>query len=153
MTVPPSSPFGGIKATLDARVAAADPRIRWLRNGDEGEPGSRGRRGICLEPDRLRTGANSGYQAVNLAVHLGARRIVLVGYDMKVGDDGAEHWFGQHRNRAGRPVPTAASTITRWAKGFESMVPQLSELGIEVLNAGPDSAIDCFERVSLEDCL
>ena len=145
--------FAGLKATLDARVAAADPGIRWLRNGDQGPPGSAGRAGLCLEPDRLRTGRNSGYQALNLAVHLGASRIVLIGYDMKVGPEGQEHWFGQHRDLAGRPVPTAAGTIGRWADGFASLPPQLESLGVEVLNAGPDSAIDCFPRVRLADCL
>ncbi len=145
--------FGGLKVSLDARVAEADPRVRWLRNGDEGVPGSAGRRGLCLERDRLKTGRNSGYQAVNLALHLGARRIVLVGYDMKPGPAGEEHWFGQHRDLEGRPVPTSAGCMAKWAALFETMLPQLAALDVEVLNAGPDSAIDCFPRVRLDDLL
>ena len=145
--------FGGIKATLDQRVAATDPGVRWLRNGDEGAAGTAGRMGLCLERDRLRTGRNSGYQAVNLAVHLGAARIVLVGYDMKAGPLGEEHWFGRHRDREGRPVPTAPATIARWAAAFATLVPPLEALGVEVVNAGPDSAIDCFPKVRLADCL
>ena len=71
-------------------------------------------------------------------------RIVLVGYDMKVGPGGEEHWFGQHRDRAGKAVPTAATTIAKWAAAFETMLPQLAALGVEVLNAGPDSAVTRF---------
>ncbi len=145
--------FAGLKVTLDARVPLEDPRIKWLKNGDEGENDAPGRAGLCLEPDRLRTGRNSGYQAVNLAVHLGAKRIVLVGYDMKVGPRGEQHWFGAHRDVDGREVPTAAATIAKWAPRFASMVPQLERLGIEVLNATPGSAIDCFPRTALGDCL
>ena len=145
--------FGGLKVSLDARVARADPAVRWLKNGDQGEMGSPGRAGLSLEPDRVRTGRNSGYQALNLAVHSGARRIVLIGYDMKPGPNGEEHWFGQHRDPKGLSVPTALSCIARWAPHFATTKPQLDKLGIAVLNAGPDSAIDCFPRVRLEDCL
>ena len=145
--------FAGLKISLDERVAAAEPAVRWLKNGDEGETGSAGRAGLCLGPDRLKTGRNSGYQALNLAVHTGAKRIVLIGYDMKVGPRGEEHWFGQHKDTEGRVVPTAALCIAKWAAHFATMIPQLEELGVEVLNAGPDSAIDCFPRVRLEDCL
>ena len=143
--------FAGIKVTLDERVAAADPRIFWLKNGDSGEAGSAGRAGLSERSDSLRTGRNSGYQALNLAVHLGAREIVLIGYDMKVGPKGEEHWFGQHRDRQGRIVPTTASSIAKWATHFETLLPDLAWRGVTVLNAGPDSAIDCFERVRLDE--
>ena len=72
---------------------------------------------------------------------------------MKAGPNGEEHWFGQHYDSDGRPVPTAPATIARWAAGFATLLPQLRALGVEVLNAGPDSAIDCFPKVRLEDCL
>lgn len=145
--------FGGLKVTMDERVAAADPTIHWVKNGDSGLWDSPGRKGLCEERDSLRTGRNSGYQAVNLAVHLGAARIVLIGYDMKPGPKGEEHWFGQHRDRDGRPVATPVKTIHGWAERFETMLPDLERLGVEVVNAGQDSAIACFERVSLDDCL
>ena len=121
--------FAGIKASLDERVTQADPAIRWLRNGDSGESGSAGRAGLCNEPDRLKTGRNSGYQALNLAVHLGAKTVVLIGYDMKVGPSGEEHWFGQHRDRQGRAVPTAGSCIAKWAALFATTLPDLARAG------------------------
>ena len=50
-----------------------------------------GQRGLELDPSGLRHGSNAGYQAINLAVHLGAKRIVLLGYDMKV-DGNRTNW-------------------------------------------------------------
>jgi len=41
---------------------------------------------------------------VNLAVQLGAARILLLGYDMRA-VDGKTHWFGEH------PWPTRESAI------------------------------------------
>ncbi len=40
--------------------------------------------GLSKDPSMIFAGGNGGHQAMNLAFHLGAARIVLIGYDMKV---------------------------------------------------------------------
>jgi hypothetical protein len=55
-----------------------------------------GQPGLDLRPGWVRTGGHSGYTAINLAVHLGATRIVLLGYDMMASPQGAHHFFGAH---------------------------------------------------------
>ena len=80
--------------------------------------------GLSLEPTHLRTGGNSGYAAINLAVLKRARSIYLVGYDM----DPLEEKFRS------------------WAPKFDAMVPQLSDLGVKVLNCNPKSHITAFPR-------
>jgi hypothetical protein len=101
-----------------------------------------------LEHDRsgLRNGRNSGYQAVNLAVHLGARRIVLLGYDMQKGPQGVQHWHPEH------PVRLAPS-YDRWRQMFESLVAPLARLGVEVINCTRRTALTAFPCRPLEEVL
>ena len=143
--------FEGLKVTLDRRVHDADPGIRWLADGGWNE--GQGLVGLDERPTHLRNGRNSGYQALHLAVHLGAKRIVLLGYDMKTGPNGEGHWFGEHVDETGQERKTTPATIQRWAAHFETLVEPLAARGIEVLNATPGSAIACFPRTSLADCL
>ncbi len=107
---------------------------------------STGQTGLETEDRRgLRNGSNSGYQAINLAIHLGAKRIVLIGYDMKK-VNGKDHFFG---NRD--PLPSPPYKL--FLKAFKTMREPLKELGIEVLNATPNSALKVFPRVSLMEAL
>lgn len=106
--------------------------------------------GIDPDPTGLRTGKNSGYQAVNLAVHLGASRIVLLGFDMQAARTG-DHFFGQHRYPGA--VNTRAETFRDFREAFETAVEPLQRLGVEVVNASPGSALTAFPQASLEEAL
>src|SRR5688572_15903262 len=69
--------FKGLKYTIEQSPGEPQgvwPDVQVLRNT--------GAEGLELDPSGLRTGYNSGYQSVNLAVHLGITRIVLLGFDM-----------------------------------------------------------------------
>lgn len=104
--------------------------------------------GLEVKRNGVRTGRNSGYQCINLAIHLGATRIVLLGYDMRGGTDGRTHWFGDH------PVPTKVHTFAPvMLPHFATLVEPLAERGVEVLNATLGSAIECFPKVKLADLL
>lgn len=108
--------------------------------------------GLDADPRRLTTGGHSGYQAINLAVHLGAHTIVLLGYDMKPAVDGRVHYFGAHaystRNNSPRKRPPY-----EWLANFDSMGAPLERLGVRVLNASRETALTVFPRVSLEEAL
>src|SRR5678815_3029451 len=79
--------FAGLKYSVD-QASWIYPDVQILQNT--------GKDGFDERPTSLRTGQNSGYQAIHLAVHLGASLIVLLGYDMR---DTQNHWFGQ------QPIP------------------------------------------------
>lgn len=130
--------FDGVRVTLDKRVVAEYPGIKLLENT--------GIEGLEDAPTGLRTGRNSGYQAVGLAVQLGAARILLLGYDMKP-MDGRAHWFGDH------PRPTLPADYVAWLKAWGTITAPLAVAGVEVINCTPDSALDVFERRDLADCL
>ena len=135
--------FTGLKVALSNARAHLDayPEIHLLENT--------GTEGLEFEPTGLRTGRNGGYQAINLAVHLGAKRILLLGYDMKAAADGRTHWFGDHADWPTRPSVFAQAMLPH----FPGLAAALEVLGVEVVNCTPDSALDTFPRVPLEDAL
>jgi hypothetical protein len=133
--------FAGAKFAIGSRADHADPvapGIIVLRYT--------GVDGLELDPAGLRTGRNSGYAALNLAVHLGARRIVLVGYDMQA-TGGRMHFDGAPRGL----MATSPSLFALWRQLFQTMVEPLQIIGVDVWNATPGSALDAFPRATLRD--
>lgn len=129
--------FAGAKCSIFTTGSMLDDKdVFFLKNN--------GAEGLSLEPGALCTGANSGYQAVNLAVLAGASKIALLGYDARPGPGGRNHWFGDHPDRSSAPYD-------EMRKRFRTMVVPLASLGVEVLNCTPGSAIDCFPRVRLAE--
>ena len=93
-------------------------------------------------------GATSGYAALNVAALKRARRIVLLGYDYGL-IDGRHHYhdaYPWHHSANDQSMPV-------WARQFNSAAQACRELGIEVVNASPSSAIDAFPKMSIEDAL
>lgn len=132
------SSFKGRKYSIDSKDPTDRPDWTVLRNT--------GPLGLEHDPMGLRAGFNSGYQAVNLAVHLGAKRIILLGYDMGIDGNGSEHWFPDPPDR--RPSPYA-----EMCKAFSSLVGPLAMLDVLVLNCSRRSALTAFTRASLTDAL
>jgi hypothetical protein len=86
---------------------------------------------------------NSGFQAMNLALHFGVKRILLLGYDMKFAKSGASHWFGDHPDNT-------RSNYHRWLPNFETAAKQNL---VEIINCSRDTALEAFPRMSIEDAL
>lgn len=129
--------FPRLKYTLDQN-ATRWPGVQQLRN--------MGPVGLELDPTGLRAGQNSGYQAINLAVHLGAARIILLGYDLSVSPDGRTHWFGDHPD----PIPSPYEGMRQC---FATLPEPLAAAGVEVLNCSRRTHLSAFPIVSLEDAL
>lgn len=101
--------------------------------------------GFSSDPRAVINGLNSGYSAINLAVLRGARRIVLVGYDMD-GEAERSHWHdGYPWYRSRHP----SRCYPDWARRFDALARELPE-GVEVVNANPESAITAFPRTGYE---
>jgi hypothetical protein len=103
--------------------------------------------GISTDPAVVHRGYNSGFQALQLAIHLGAARIVLLGFDMKKGPDGRKSWA---RNRP--PQLVRHSPYELFVRAFTDAAPQIPA-GVEVVNASRDTALECFPRVALLDAI
>ena len=93
----------------------------------------------------LRVNGNSGAGAINLAYHFGARRILLVGMDMKPGPNGEKHWHPDH------PKPLVqGQQFEEWRKKMGVLAKDLKDEGVEVINCTPGSALTCFPTSDLE---
>lgn len=98
-------------------------------------------------PTHLVSGGNSGYQAIHLAVHFGATRIFLCGFDMNHVDK-KRHWFGNHPPRL-----NSRGNYAAWIVAFNRLAPFLQKRGVEVLNCSPRSALKCFKKIDLKDAV
>lgn len=105
--------------------------------------------GFSFDPAFIHYGDNSGFQAVNLAIHFlgGIGRVVLVGFDMRM-VAGKRHFFGEHP-----PTLTQTSVgYSLWPKRFEKASKMLPP-GIEIVNATPESALTCFPIMDLQQAV
>lgn len=119
-------------ATLENReLHEKHPYIRHLRN--------KGRDGIEPAADAIRHGSNGGYQALMVAMKLGAARVLLLGYDFRLSADGRTHWH------AGHPIVSPASVYTDlMVPAYERVAPEIARAGVRVVNCSPDSALTVF---------
>lgn len=131
--------FEGLKYTLEQKVVPPPvlyPGVERLRNF--------GRAGLSLDPEGLKVGFDSGYQAINLAVLLGASRIILLGYDMR--SDKKDHFFGAHPDRT---KPNFGMCL----QAYQALIEPLRSAGVSVVNATRKTALTCFPQMALEDAL
>lgn len=91
-------------------------------------------------------GANSGHQAINLAYLLGARKIILIGYDMQESPEGVGHWFGEHPDGVRSPY-------NEWIPGYNKLANDCRERGVDVVNCTISTALKCFRMDTLENAL
>jgi hypothetical protein len=129
--------FTGLKFTLE-RQATRWPGVQLLRKT--------GKEGLEQKPDGLKTGKNSGYQAIGIAYHAGAKRIVLLGYDMQRGFNGKQHWHDDH------PVDRGMN-LGVYARMFDSLTGPMQKYGVEVINCTRATALTAFPRADLREVL
>lgn len=130
--------YGNTPGGKEKRATEYGPSVFILRNY--------GCDGMSERPDGLHTGKNSGYQALQIAAHAGARRVLLLGYDMRfVG--GRSHSHDGHRERTGE------SSYGEYARKFHTIEQPLRQMGVEVLNCTPGSLIGSFKHAKLAEVL
>jgi hypothetical protein len=90
-------------------------------------------------------GQCSGFAAISYALHLGYKRVALVGFDMRT-VDGKRHFFGDH------PLPLRNTDPQQFTPYFERAAELLPD-DVTITNCTPHSALRCFPFADLEDCL
>jgi len=99
-------------------------------------------RGLSPDPRVIHQGQNGGYQAINLAYHKGAKRVILLGYDMHF-SNGQAHWFGDHPNNQ-------RSNYEMFKPHFETID---TSPNFEIINCSRQTALKCFPIVPIEAVL
>jgi len=136
-----------------SKGAAKRYGLNWIDGKD--------RPGLSSDPRYVHHGHGSGFSLVNLAYLMGARRIVLLGYDLKYAPDydGASrhvgskprHYFGEYPKE-----------LQHWPKvkvrngvhvGLLSLYESVAKQGaVEIVNCTRDTALECFSRMAIDDC-
>jgi hypothetical protein len=128
-----------------SRTAKRELPDKVLRVQGEGDPmlppNFAGGRGAIAQ------GRSSGHTAVSLAIAMGAARVVLVGYDMRV-VDGREHHHAEYSG------PRDLDQYAReFVPAFNGWRAAAEAVGAEIVNATPGSALQEFRFVDIEDML
>lgn len=125
--------LGGNGQHVNDKRALADAGLNFVR-GRDGDV-------FSTDPGTIHYGSNSGFQAVNLAILKGATQVILVGFDM----GGPGHFFGDH------PAPLHnRSSYRDFIAPFRHAAKTCP---VPIVNATPQSALDCFPRMDLDDAL
>jgi hypothetical protein len=103
--------------------------------------------GLAKKPTQLAMRRTSLQAAINLAVHLGAGRIVLLGADMRSAADGRTLHHAPHR------WPVRPGCWKQHMAELKLTVAPLKALGVEVINCSPVSLIDWWPKMSLDQVL
>jgi hypothetical protein len=93
-------------------------------------------------------GANSAVGALMLSIVLGSNPIYLLGYDMKVSTK--SHWHDGYPNRN---LKDFANKLTSYRDEINRLVSLINELGVDIYNLNPDSALRCFPFADLNKVL
>ena len=99
--------------------------------------------GLSLQ--RVHVNGNSGFQAINLAVVFGATKVLLLGFDMRDAKDGRGHWFGDHPGHL-----VQKRLYGEWLHKAETIVRDAKQLGVELVNCTPGSALTLMRMADLE---
>jgi hypothetical protein len=100
--------------------------------------------GFDPNPDNV-AGNNGGAHALNLAINMGAKKIYLVGYDMR--DNPLKrtetHWHNNHKLAVRPDIYT-----NQFIPAIVALDKEVRRLGIdvEIINCSPTSAIQCFKK-------
>lgn len=103
--------------------------------------------GLSNNSRKIKWNHNSGAAAINFATLAGAKRILLLGFDMIAIED-RTHWHsGFYKN------PTTKTGFKRFMRGFPQIAADAKQRNIEILNVSLDSVLKDFQKVELKDVL
>ena len=144
----------GIKVTCCHRFCKRSARemegIKYVARDKEH------RHGISTVPSAVSWNGNSGAAAINLAIHFGVKRIVLLGFDMNFDSNKMSHWHGSHKDPKERKSPKIKKRIppfNRHLRCFPILADEARKLGVNIVNASLESAITQFKKVTVKDAL
>jgi len=136
--------FQGLKVTCHPR----GDRYDWLKYLAKDRNHSKG---ISSNPMMVSWNGNSGAAAISLAVHTGAKRIILLGFDMKLNGNRRQHWhdlYNKGERHNARKLP-----FDRHLRGFSQIAKDAKQMKVEILNASPISDIKEFPKYTVKELL
>jgi hypothetical protein len=136
--------FPGLKMSCHSQV---EP-YSWVKYLEKDPKG----RGISDNPDMVCWNNNSGAAAISVAVNAGAKRVILLGFDMKLGEDKMQHWhdlYGKGECIDQRRIQKLP--FDRHLRSFMAVKADAKKRGVEILNCSPESMITEFPKFSMKE--
>lgn len=129
----------GDNMTVYSTSDIIDPKVTNIMHKD---------RGMSDDPSWIAWNSNSGFAAINLALLGGAKKIILIAFDMKK-ENGRNNW---HKNIRAKIIDAKYQDFLMFAeimkKGLDKKYPD-----VEIINANPDSALTLFQKQQFEDVI
>jgi hypothetical protein len=94
-------------------------------------------------------GNNSGHQAINLAYHLGFKKIVLIGFDMNPNAD-KTHFHDMHILRGCNEINTSYYTAKMIPEMYE-IAQKMAHFDLDIVNVNFESNLKCFRFDKIEN--
>ena len=104
-------------------------------------------KGLSNKPGIISWGGNSGFCAVGLAHQFGAKKIILLGYDMN-DKYGTAHWHGAHEDPLRKDF-----NFPKWIDHFTAAYSDFKRLGVMVINCSRETSLPLYYRAELKDVL
>ena len=142
--------FPGLKVSCHPKFNSNEfitERIKYLPRDKEHS------KGISSHPGKVSWNLNSGAAAISVAANAGAKRIILLGFDMKLGEDNKQHWHALYGSAGRKVINPRRLPFHRHLRSFPEIAKDAKDRGIEILNACPDSKIECFRKVTVKEIL
>jgi hypothetical protein len=139
--------FPGLKVSCNAQ-SGKDGFVKCMER-DTNHP-----RGISVRPGHVSWNGNSGAAAISIATQAGAKRIMLLGFDMKLSDDSSQHFHDVYkRGKITNEKQLMRLPFERHLRGFPEIEKDAKAMGIEILNVSPNSAIANFPKFTLKELI
>lgn len=135
--------FAGLKISCCQRTFGK-PGIQTICRGKPA--------GIETRPGFVSWNGNTGGSAINIAYHLGARKVVLIGFDMRR-VNGEPNWHTEHVEKTPGNRPNDENIYDRYLDRFKSIAADARRLNMEIINTTKGTEINNFPIIPLEDCL
>jgi len=137
--------FKGLKVSCSSSTEKFDWVKYLMKDG-------RKPKGITDNPHKVSWNHNSGAAAISVAVNAGAKRIFLLGFDMKLDDDKKQHFHGEYlpATKVINKKPRKNLPFHKHLPGFAHIKLDADRMGVEIYNVNPDSAIQEFPKIPLD---
>ena len=127
--------FNGIKLGFEVSVNGVQ-RINILKRQGEYVHDL-----LVDEPGTVGSGANSGFQTINLAAQFGVGAIAFVGFDMRL--DQGIHWHGVHKTPMRNPDD---ERCRKWKGYIDGIADKLQANGIDMVNCSETSRLEALSQ-------
>lgn len=95
--------------------------------------------------DKVHHASNSGYVAIQVARILGAKKIILIGFDHQHTDN-KRHWFGDHDKKV---FSKNADNVDKWVTDIDHLLLHMSD--VDIVNCSLQTAITGCRRSFIEN--